>query len=108
MKLIKAVFLLQAVFWFGLSVFHFFGFLAPENTLMAGLLFVDGAIFLGLFFIIAKKHKLIYCFATFFVVANIILTITDQFGLADLVVLIVDVILLFSLIIWYKQQHISG
>jgi hypothetical protein len=47
---------------------------------------------------IGKRNKIFYYFAIVLLAINIVLTVTDEFGLFDLITLIIDLVLLGLLI----------
>jgi len=54
-----------------------------------------------------SRHKVFYYFALVLLVANIVLTVTDQFGLLDLVTLLMDAGL-FALLIATRKRYLSA
>lgn len=74
---------------------------------MAFLSFTIAAMLLGLFVYLAKRNKIAYIFTLGLLTTTSLLTIFDQFGLADLFILginIVPVILLIKDRAWYLQH----
>lgn len=60
---------------------------------------------------IGKPRRLFYLFAMAVLAVNIILTFTDQFGIFDLLTLLVDLALLAFLILarsWYLRRNELG
>jgi lysylphosphatidylglycerol synthetase-like protein (DUF2156 family) len=73
---------------------------------MAFLAFVTAFILLGLFIFLSKRNWIAYFLALALFVATSLLTIFDEFGLADLVVLTINIapiVLLIKDRAWYLQ-----
>jgi hypothetical protein len=99
-KITRNFFYLLAAFWFVVGI----GFLTQGDSsipyyLIAGLIFASIFVFIALGANITKKP--IYWLAVIFLVICIILTIADEFGLADFVGLI---LLLIPLVIMLSYQ----
>jgi hypothetical protein len=100
-RLARILLLLSAIIWCAFSAWYF---LRPNTTtsmiVIAVLMLINSAIFATLAWLIAKKNQWIFYFAILFLAAHIVLTITDQFGIFDLLVLVIDLatlgILLFN------------
>jgi hypothetical protein len=74
--------------------------------IMAFLSFATAGILLGVFIFLGKRSRIAYFIALGLFVAISLLTIFDQFGLADLIILainIVPIILLIKDRTWYLQ-----
>jgi hypothetical protein len=100
-RLAQILLLLSAIIWCAFSVWYF----ARPNTttatiVIAVLMLVNSTIFAVLAWLIAKKNRWVFYFAILFLAVHIVLTITDQFGILDLLVLVIDLatlgILLFN------------
>jgi lysylphosphatidylglycerol synthetase-like protein (DUF2156 family) len=73
---------------------------------MAFLSFAAAAILVGLFIFLAKRSRIAYTLALSLFAVSSLLTIFDDFGLADLVVLAINIIPIVLLIkdrAWYLQ-----
>jgi len=107
MKVTRVLFFLNAAILAILSILSFLrAFMGTDlriyifySVLMAG----DAACMLicGLF--LDRKIKLIFWFAVTLLSLNIILTIFDQFGLADLLFLLLNLVTLVPLLIFRKE-----
>ncbi|MFA5318416.1 MAG: hypothetical protein WC323_03015 [Patescibacteria group bacterium] len=99
LKNIKLLFILIAVIWliFGLETY-----LSSGNFLFTALMFINS----GLFFWLGKKvcqREVIYYYGALIILAiNIVLTITDQFGVYDFIILFLNIYLFWLLI---KNRH---
>lgn len=74
--------------------------------IMAFLSFAASGILLGLFVFLGKRSRIAYFIAVGLFVAISLMTIFDQFGLADLVILIINIVPIILLIkdrAWYLQ-----
>ena len=94
-NILKIVFLstmmLQCIFWlvFGIILIATPG---NQNTVVTWLMIPNGIAF-GLFVLFYRKRNLLYkILATFFLFANLILTVTDQMGFFDYLVLALNII----------------
>jgi hypothetical protein len=99
---IRGLFLFKALVWVVFGIVHLTLFRTHLAPILAALLFIDAIVFFWLYRVIIKRNSLILKFAVAFLIANIVLTITDQFGIYDLLVLIVDAVLL-ALLIQYRR-----
>ena len=54
-----------------------------------------------------NRHRLCYYFALALLVANLVLTVTDQFGIFDLITLLIDTAL-FALLIGTRKRYLSA
>jgi lysylphosphatidylglycerol synthetase-like protein (DUF2156 family) len=73
---------------------------------MAFLSFTVAVILLGVFFFLVKRNRIAYFIALGVLIATSLLTILDQFGLADLIFLIINIVPILLLIkdrAWYLQ-----
>ncbi len=102
-KVIRALFLINAFIWISLGVTHIVQSRTQTTLIVVVLLFINAIIFLWLSRSIGKRLKWIYYFAVVLIVANLILTITDQFGLFDLFVLVLDGMILALLVFRYRR-----
>ena len=105
--------LLNALVWlaFGLIVALHIHPALPDNPILLGgmafLSFCAAGLLLGLFIFLRKQVRLAWFVALAFLVLASILTIFDDFGWADLVVLginLVPIILLIKDRVWYLQR----
>jgi hypothetical protein len=102
LKIARVLFFLNTLTWLGFGVYLYRQMTGFDNRLSAVMvaIFMLGnaiAMFIsGL--LIYKQSKWGYFFAVAVVAINIILTFTDQFGLADFLTLLVDIVLLMILI----------
>lgn len=105
--------LVIAIFWFGFSIIVATGLhpALPDSQLyqwiMAGLAFLTSAFLFLQFFLLKAKNKFAYYLTIAFLIFLAILTIMDDLGLIDVLVLIVTllpVILLIKDRKWYFQS----
>ena len=98
----QALFYINTLIWLGFAVYMFYDMAAVDNNGFAILIISifmlgnAGAMFLS-GFMLGKRQKWIYYFAIAFLGINIFLTFTDQFGIYDLLTLIIDLVLLVIL-----------
>jgi lysylphosphatidylglycerol synthetase-like protein (DUF2156 family) len=87
----------------------------PDNPVirwsMAFLSFAAAAILIGLFFLLRRQIPVAWFFSVGFFVLSALLTFFDQFGLTDLVVLVINVIPIILLIkdrAWFLRRMSSS
>jgi hypothetical protein len=102
LKIARALFFVNALTWLGFAVYLYLDMVRSGNDLSAVIiaLFMVGnaaAMFIG-GLLIYKRIKWGYIFAIAVLALNIFLTFTDQFGIADFLTLLVDIVLLMILI----------
>lgn len=61
-------------------------------------LFIDALLYFLFGFLNSRKSKLYFLLLTLFIVGNSILTITDEFGIFDFFVLVIDAVIIFKLL----------
>jgi hypothetical protein len=98
-KIRKALVITNIVFWlFIASYFSFFRFLTDSNyALIKVLLFSESLLYCIVWVGLYKKSRLIYLFSLIFTLGNSLLSITDEFGLFDLVSLVLSFLTFLSL-----------
>lgn len=80
------------------------GLLTPISAIMIGMLMFGNAFILLLAGVgLAERTRLTYLFALLILVVNIVLAFTDQFGLFDLLTLLLNLLILALLLIYRKQ-----
>ena len=57
---------------------------------------------------IGRRRRLFYFFAMAILAVNIILTVTDEFGLLDLATLLIDLVLLGPLIVTRSEYRVGS
>ncbi len=99
---LKVIMILQGLMWI---VFGIISLAKPHGDLMTLLICTlmpaNGVLFI-IFALIIKKDKLLLKVFTFaFIIVNLILTVTDQTGLFDYCVLVLNIITLFGYIYFF-------
>ena len=105
----QSLFFLNAAIWLVFGIVTLLGMATrhPEQAVAYGIIAflmfgnVGAMILSGL--AIGKRHRLFYFFALAVLGINIVLTVTDQFGVFDLITLLIDVCLLGLLIAIRKR-----
>jgi len=100
-KLIKNLMFLKAGIWTVFAGIHF-GRGTETSQLLAILMLIDAVIFSLIGWKI-DKCKLLYYFAVAFLAVNILLTIVDQLGFFDYVILFIDSFILGLLVFSRKE-----
>lgn len=100
-RVVQILLIVSAVVWLAFGVFYLAGPNASaSNIIIAVLMFINAASFGALAWLVTKKNRWIFYFAILFLIGHIILTLTDEFGVFDLIVLAIDLatlgILLFK------------
>ncbi len=97
-SVLRWLFLYKGILWIMFGILH----RATQGTWASGwiafFLIVDAAIFLWLSRAIVAGKRWIWRFALALILANMILTLTDQIGIWDIAVLVVDAVVLSLLI----------
>jgi len=89
------LFILIAVFWliFGINTYLEF-----HNILFTAIMFINSGLFFWLGKKVCENDKIAYYGSLAVLVINIILTITDQFGVYDFIILVLNIWLFWLLI----------
>lgn len=109
-KAAQAIFGLNAVIWLVLGIVSLVRLAGNQNNqtitllVVALLMFFNVGAMLLSAWLIGRRKRLFYWVALAVLLGNIILTFTDQFGLIDLLTLIIDLVLLGIMLI--KRQEI--
>ncbi len=94
----RGLFLLNAVIWLALGMTSLFraddSGLGAIAWIVAALLLVNAAGMLVCGVFVGRRRPVYYVIAGAFLLANLVLTVTDQFGLLDLATLLIDVVIL--------------
>jgi hypothetical protein len=103
-RLVQALFLLIAVIWVLFGVLNLSkmirGITVPTFTawVVMLLMFVNGGVMLWIRWGLGRGKRGLFTIAIVFLATNIILTVTDEFGVYDLVTLLIDAVILVLLI----------
>ncbi|KKP69383.1 hypothetical protein A2X44_04495 [candidate division CPR3 bacterium GWF2_35_18] len=109
MSVVQILLYIKSATWIILSVIYFFTLYeryADQTFLIAiisVMMFVNGIIMIVLAFLLKKKIQLIYYGTIVYMFVNIILAFADQFGLTDLLALLIDVAIVVLLIRGKKE-----
>jgi hypothetical protein len=109
-KTAQALFFLNAAIWLLLGVISLVRMASSGSVqvitalVIAVLMFGNAGAMLVSGIGLSKQQRLVYFFAIAVLVVNIILTITDQFGVVDLITLILDLFLL-GLLVATRSQY---
>jgi len=110
----QALFYLNAAIWVLFATTTVIGMMAesPAQTatiaVLGALMFGNAAALLVVGLGLASRKRWPYVMALTIVAANILLTVTDQFGLPDLIILVLDVVLLGLLVADRRSYAKSG
>jgi hypothetical protein len=101
-KIIKFLFFLMGTIWLVLGISYLIKFDTQEYAIYLFILMViNAAILYWLGWGITRKRVFFY-FGIGYLLLNILLTITDQFGLLDLLTMLIDIVLVILLIAKHK------
>ena len=109
LKLTQSLFYINAVIWILIGVYTLWrmnlgGSLSPMSAILVGMLMFGNAFILFLAGVgLAERARLTFLFAFLILFVNSLLTITDQVGLIDLLVLALNLLTLVLLVIYRKQ-----
>lgn len=113
MKVGKWGFVILGVIWLVFGVYSVIRITGGSTSLssfawiIAGLMFVNGAVLLWIGWGIREASKFYFFLALLVLVGNIILTITDEFGIFDLIMLVIA-ISLFILLLLTRSEYLSA
>lgn len=97
-SLVRILLYFKGIIWLSLSVFYFLNQAQPQENLtfyfIALFLFFSALIYFALGKFWNPQNKKSFWLTTLFIVANLILTVTDQMGAVDWFSLITDVLIL--------------
>jgi len=99
LKNVKLLFILIAVIWF---IFGIYTCLESGNILFTAIMFINSGLFFWLGNRVCRREKVAYYGALIVLAINIILTITDQFGVYDFIILVLNIYLFWLLV---KIKH---
>lgn len=83
------------------------GYFSGTMVIAAILMFINSAVLIWIGWGIGKGKKLYYYFGLLALAGNIFLTLTDEFGLLDLFVLVIAVVL-FVLLIFTRSKYLHN
>ena len=90
--ILQGVMLLQGVFWIGIGIITMInGDGGWMDVLISALMLADGIFFIGLALLIKKDVLLLKIFTGAFLFVNLVLTVTDQMGVYDYGVLVLNI-----------------
>ena len=106
-------FVILGVIWFVFGVYSLIRITGGSTSLsnfgwiIAGLMFVNGAVLIWIGWGLREARRLYFYLALLVLVGNILLTITDDFGIFDLVTLIIAISLLILLLVT-RSKYLSA
>ena len=92
----KLIMMLQALFWVITGVNMLV--VQPNHFIIASLMIINGAAFVLLYYFITKRGFFIRACTFLFLIVNLALTLTDQMGIYDYIMLILNVFAVACLI----------
>lgn len=107
-RVTQLLFLLNATFWFVLGAINLASIAGISGQVvglmvLGVLMLANGAALLAAGLGLGRPRRWRYFFAVALVLANLVLTVTDEFGLLDFVVLALNAILLVLLLVVRKH-----
>lgn len=106
--LTKGLFFLNAAIWVLLGVLFLSRTANQMVWMISILMFVNAAIMLVFGLAVGRGGRLVYLATLAFLGANILLTVTDQVGFADLITLLIDLALLVLLVVDRRRRVSTG
>jgi hypothetical protein len=101
--LTKGLFFLNAAIWVLLGILFLSRTANQMVWMISILMFVNAALMLAFGLVVGKGGRLVYWATLAFLGGNILLTVTDQVGFADLITLLIDLTLLVLLILDHRR-----
>lgn len=97
----------KAFLWLIFGIAYFvrqggFGDFRVQSFVMPILMWIDAIGYIFIAWGIAKRSRIVFLIAFPFLIINAVLAITDEFGLFDLIVLLLDVLILAMLLLTRK------
>ena len=111
-RLTQLCFILNAALWFVLGAINLANIAGVSGQVvgiiaLGVLMLANGAVLLVTGLGLGRQRRWLYYFAVVVVVVNLVLTVTDEFGPLDLVVLALNAILLVLLVVVRKHYTAS-
>ena len=112
LKTTQIMFFLNALVWLVFGVLSFslaLNGVSDWRFVLSLLMFINASVFLGFGFAIRTGHPRAFFLAIIYVAVNVVLSITDQFGWLDFLIMLLNLVLLSLLIITrqrLKQQTV--
>lgn len=108
-KIVSYLLYAKGLIWIGLSIFYFINQVSPNPNVVfqvvAFLLVTNAVIYFLLgYFWKRTKGGFMFWLTIAFVLSNVVLTVTDQMGVLDILSLITDVLVLFFIIFLPKPS----
>lgn len=108
-KIYLSIMLGQSVLWIVLSIMLIIKSIEFYPQIIIGILMIGNAIAFGVFALLYKKNNILIKLLTFvFLFANLILTFTDQMGVLDFIVLLLNIIVVICYIILLRNRKIGA
>lgn len=108
-KIYLSIMLGQSVLWIVLSIMLIIKSIEFYPQIIVGILMIGNAIAFGVFALLYKKNNILIKLLTFvFLFANLILTFTDQMGVLDFIVLLLNIIVVICYIILLRNRKIDA
>ncbi len=97
-RIAQVLLLVSALIWVVLGIWYFVRFQDSQplaaTLAIAIMMVVNAVVFLAIAWGIGRRSTLAYYFGVLYLIGHIVLTITDQVGLVDFVILMLDLVLL--------------
>jgi hypothetical protein len=106
--LMKGLFFLNAALWTLFGVLFLSRAVNGMFWVIAALMFVNAGLMLAFGLAIGRGGRLVYWATLAFLGGNILLTVTDQVGFADLIILLIDLALLVLLVVDRRRRAPTG
>lgn len=107
LKTTRTVFFLNALVWLVFAVMSFsFAFNGADNWrfVLSALMLINAGIFVGFGFLIRKGQPWVFFLAILYVAVNVVLSITDQFGWIDFLIMLLNLVLLGLLLVTRQKM----
>lgn len=107
---VKSLLYLHGLIWLTLAIFYFHTQYQPSGhsyqIIITTLLLINSLLYFALAHLFTPHRRPIYLLTLFLILTNLILTVTDQIGPADIIVLILSLLTLTLLLTKEKLEHL--
>ena len=97
LKITQVTFFLNALVWLVFGVMSFslaFNGTGSWRFVLSALMLINASIFMGFGFLIRKGKTRVFFMGILYVAVNVVLSITDQFGWFDFLIMLLNLVLL--------------
>lgn len=111
LKTTQVTFFLNALVWLAFAVMSFSIAFNTEGNwrfLLSTLMLINASIFVGFGFLIRKGQPWVFFVGILYVAVNVVLSITDQFGWFDFLIMLLNLVLLGLLFVTRQRMKLTS